>query len=96
MSQAVSELGDKMPTVIRPLSKLLRETEVERSAWSKLRSKHADTGTVANFMDTVEDIDHVKSHRSGFGLAVPFDFMGDAGVDLREERKLAGVGKTAS
>src|SRR5262245_21357923 len=81
---------------VPPRSKLLREAEVEGTAWPKLRREHADASAVSDFMDAVEDINHVKPHRRGLSLAVPFDFMRDAGVDLGEERKLAGVGKAAS
>src|SRR5262245_56399191 len=78
------------------LSKFLSKAKIEGPARSKLRSEHADASAVADFMDAIEDIDHVKSHRRRPHLAVPFDVMVDASVDLGEERKLAGVGKTIS
>ena len=77
-------------------SELLREAKVESAPWSELWREHTNAGTVADFMDAVEDIDHVEAHRCRLGLAVPFEFMGDAGIHLREDWKLARVGKAAS
>src|SRR5262249_14732628 len=77
-------------------SKLLRKAKVESAPGPELRREHADAGAVAEFMDAVEDIDHIEPYRRRLALAVPFEFMGDAGIDLGEKRKWVGVGKAAS
>src|SRR5215467_8168963 len=80
----------------QPGSKLLCEAKVESAARSELRREHADAAAVTDFMDSIKDVDHIKAHCRRLGLAVPFEFMGDAGIHLGEERKCIGVGKAAS
>src|SRR5262245_49236843 len=77
-------------------SKPLCEDKVERATGSELRREHADTGSIADVMDAIENVDHVQAYSRRLGLAIPFEFMRDTGIDLDEERKLAGVGKAAS
>jgi len=73
----------------------LRKAKVEGAPRPspELRREHATASAIADVMDAVADIDHIEPHRRRLGLAVPFEFVGDAGIHLGEERKLAGIGK---
>jgi len=62
------------------------------AAGSVLRSKHTDSGAVADFMDAVEDVDDIEPDRGRLKV-MPFELVRDAGIDLRTERKMAGIGE---
>jgi transposase-like protein len=74
---------------------LLRESHVEGAAWSVLRSKHVDAGSVADFVDGVEDVDDVEPNGSRLKV-IPFELVGDAGVDLGIKREVAGISEVVS
>src|SRR5260221_13408298 len=75
--------------------KAFRYTCVERARRSELRRADANTGTVAQFIGAIERVHH---HQACVEIAEerPLELMDDCKVELRVERHMVRVRKTAA